>query len=102
MGLLPFLRLVLKLRHAPAEMHLLEASPMSRGKKVFHLRGNDDIAAARLVQIVDESPAKVARVGKKSNSGTGNLRRNLLQTSLHHESGPGVTRRVPGSQGTVP
>src|ERR1041385_5089922 len=101
MGLLPFLRLVIKLRHGPTKMHSLKAGAMSQRKEVFHLGGNDNIAAARLVQILNEFSGKVAGVSQKTNPRSCDLRRNLFQASLDHESRSGVAGQIARAKRTV-
>jgi len=71
MGLFPFLRLVLKLRYAPTKMHCLKTGAVSHRKEVLHLGGNDDVAAARLVQVMDQFARKITGVGQETNPGTG-------------------------------
>lgn len=73
---------------SPTEMHRFEASSMSRRQEVLHLGRNDDVAAARLIQVLDELPGKMARVSQKTNPGPRDMIRNLCQTvrklaSLH-------------------
>src|SRR2546423_6371973 len=102
MGLVPLLRLVLKVGHGPAKMHGLETSPMGHRQEVLHLRGHDDIAAARLVQITDELAREVTRVAQKSNPRASNVRGNLLQAMLHKMSCAGVAGGVTGTQRTMP
>src|SRR6266446_7209662 len=98
----PFLGLVIELRHAPAKMHLLKASPISHRKEVFHLGGHNNIAAARLVQILHQLSRKITRVGEETNSRTSNAGGNLFQTALDHKSGSGIAGRVSRTQEAVP
>ena len=97
-----FCGLYLKLSHPPTKMHPLKPSPVGHGEKVFHLGGNDDITAARLVQSRDELPRKVTGVGEKTNPRPGNVGGDFFQTALDHEPCPGVAGRISRAQRAMP
>jgi len=102
MGLFPFLRPVFKVGDTPAKMHGLETGVMRRRQEVFHLGGHDEVAAARLVQMLHERPAKVTRVGQKTNPRPRHVRGNFFQTPVDHEAGAGIGGRIARTQRAMP
>ncbi len=79
----PALRLETKFCHRPTAGQLLETRVLGQGQIAFGFGANNNIAAARLIQIVHQPARKETCIGQPTNTAAGNRRGHFLQTPRH-------------------
>src|SRR5947207_900434 len=90
MLLIPSARCETKLRHSPAEGHLLKAGFLRLGQIGLGLAAYDNITAAGTVQIADQLSRKKSGIGQKTNSRASHVSGNLLQTCFDELTGTSI------------
>src|SRR5260370_1508689 len=98
----PSARLKTKFRYRPPEGHFFKAGSVGHGQVGLRLAANNNIAAARLVQITDQLSRKKSGIGQQPNPRPRHLRWDLLQTACDQSAGSSVGRRISGPQRSVP
>lgn len=98
----PALRPETKFRHRPAKGQLPEARTFGHGQIAFGFGANNNITAARLIQIVHQPPGKETRIGQEPDAAARNLRGHFLQTAPHQPTGSGIGGRVARPQRAMP
>src|SRR6266404_553330 len=91
-----------KLGNCPSRRPLLKSSFLGLRQVKLSLRANNNIAAARLVQIANQLSRKESRIGQQSNPRACYCRRNLLQADSNQSASSRVDAAIARPQRPVP